>query len=216
MGKLIKLDENPQRRVMDFERQILESAMPEPAWEEDLAPPDPEAILAAAREEGERILREAYEEGIQRGREAGEQEFRAAVDSSVQALAQVSGAIQAAHRAFLDSLEPQVVSLVQSIAQRLLNREVRSDPELVAGTVREALNNIADRARLVVRLNPADLETVRNQKLSLLEDFDGVRQLDMMGDEGVSLGGCIVESELMQVDAQLDSQLERIFEAMME
>jgi flagellar assembly protein FliH len=169
-----------------------------------------------ARLETERLAQEAYEEGFRKGRADGEDEFRKEVGASAEALAAVSESIRAAHSAFLESLEPQVLSLVQAIVQRVLYRDMRADPDLVLRTVRHALENLTDRARLLVRLNPADLEVVRNHKLTFLEEFDGVRQMELMGDDTITSGGCIVESELMQVDAQLDERLERVFEAMLE
>jgi flagellar assembly protein FliH len=216
MGKLIKSDENRRGNITLYERQALESASSEPDWSGEEAHPDPESILETARLETERLAQEAYEEGFRKGRADGEDEFRKEVGASAEALAAVSESIRAAHGAFLESLEPQVLSLVQAIVQRVLYRDMRADPDLVLRTVRHALENLTDRARLLVRLNPADLEVVRNHKLTFLEEFDGVRQMELMGDDTITSGGCIVESELMQVDAQLDERLERVFEAMLE
>jgi len=216
MGKLIKSDENRRATITSFERKMLEESATQAEWSDESVLPDPESILEDARLEAERIAQEAYEEGFRKGRAAGEQDFQTEVGTSAEALRATSDAIRDAHASFLESLEPQVLSLVQAIVQRVLYRDMRADPELVLRTVRHALENLTDRAKLVVRLNPVDLDVVRNHKLTFLEEFDGVRQMELLGDETIAAGGCVVESELMQVDAQLDERLERIFEAMLE
>ncbi|MBI5095107.1 MAG: hypothetical protein HZB26_22060 [Candidatus Hydrogenedentes bacterium] len=216
MSKLIKSDEGERGRVTPFERQTLEGNVFGQEWLTEAETPSPEALLEEARIQAQQILQDAYDEGFRKGRDEGQESFQNEVSSSVNALAQVSEAIRAAHIAFIESLEPQVVSLVKAIVQRALYREMRLDPDLVLTTVQQALENLTERARVVVRLNPADLAVVRNHKLTFLEDFDGIRQLELAGDDTVALGGCVADSELMQVDAQLDARLERIFEAMLE
>ena len=108
--------------------------------------------------------------------------------------------------------EPQLVELVGAIAARILQREARTDRDLVGATVRRVLDRLFERERLVVRVNPLDLDALRDQKVTLLEEFDGVRQLDVIADESVGPGGCVVESKTLFVDAQLDAQLGRILD----
>ncbi|MDQ1258019.1 MAG: flagellar assembly protein FliH, partial [Candidatus Hydrogenedentes bacterium] len=112
------------------------------------------------------------------------------------------------------SLEPEVVKLVRQIAEALIHREVQTDPELIHRTVRKALSAILDRERLVVRVNPVDLEALRSNKVALLDEFDGVEVLDVEADPSIAPGGCVVDSELMHVDARIKTQLKRVLAAL--
>ena len=40
---------------------------------------------------------------------------------------------------------------------------------------------------------------------------DGFDHVDMVADDSVDIGGCVVESDTVRVDARLDKQLEQIF-----
>ena len=231
MAKVFKLDEVAAGSFRYFGRELLEEFPDRVPVTLDLPPAqqeaeeeaqaiDPEAIRAAvmaeARAEAEAMVKEAYAKGYERGTQDGREAFEQSIAQSAAALDRAAAAIGTARGAFFESLEPQVVELATLIARRVLSREVRADPELIHRTVRHALEKIADRQRLRVVLNPQDMEAFRTHKLSLLEDFAGVEELEVEADGRVSPGGCEVESELMQVDARLETLLARVLDALSE
>lgn len=216
MGKVFKSPHINARMLASYEREVLEEVLPHDPEADGNAPVTPEMILAKARAQAAQKVEEAYAEGLQRGTEASTERFAQAVAGSAEALGAAAQALQEAREAFLASLEPQVIELVGLIAGAVIEREARTDPELLRVTVRRALETLLDRERVVVHLHPADLEAMRAQKVTLLEEFDGVQRLDLEADESVPPGGCVIESELMHVDARLETQLERILDALRE
>ncbi len=172
------------------------------------------AVLAEAREEAEQKIREAYQEAYQRGLQQAQEQFDASIAQAAEALNAAAEAITRARQAFLDSLEPQVVALATIIAERVLQREVRTDPELIHAVARRALAKIADRQAVTARVNPADMEALRLHKIALLEDFEGVEELTIEADESVNPGGCVIESRLMQADARLETLLSTVLESL--
>lgn len=173
-------------------------------------------MLVHARTEAERIVREAYAEGLRRGTEAGRAQFFEAVGQSAEALRNAADAVRRAHDEFLESLTPQVLVLVQEIARRVLRREATADPELVRVMARAALSNLLERERVTMHFNPADLNALQERGISFLEEFDGTPHLSVVPHESVAPGGCIVETDALYVDARLDAQLEKVFEALTE
>lgn len=229
MSKVFKLEADAQlpKMVARYERVVLEElVVVEPEAEVEEPPvevePEPdinelrEAILAEAREEAAVKVREAYAEGHRRGMEAGRADFERSVGESVAALQAAAAAVVHARETFLNTLEPEVVALAVRIAERILLREAETDRGLVLRTVRKALEHLTDRESIVLRVNPADLEVVRAEKLRLTEEFDGIARVVVESDAGVLPGGCIAESSLMQVDARLGHQLEAIYSALKE
>jgi flagellar assembly protein FliH len=175
-----------------------------------------ETILAEARMEAERKIREAYDEAYQRGLDNGEEVFRESVAQAAQALENAALQILDARKAFLDALEPQVVELATLIAERVIDREVRTDPEIIVNTVRRALAQIADRQTLRLRVHPSDYEALRARQITLLEEFSGVEAIEIAPDDAVTPGGCIAESRLMQVDARMETLLGNVLETLTE
>lgn len=218
MARVIKSFEDGAGHARAFkndlrELQSVESVKAEPAGVEEL---DPARVLAEARSEAQRKIEEAYQVGYQRGAEAGREEFLASVAAAATALGQAGEAMQEAREAFIASLEPQVVDLACAIAQRIIRRELRLDPHLVAGIVRGAIENLADRERMRVHLNPADIEALQAQGMSLLEELRDVAHFEVVADESVEPGGCSVNTESIHADATLDTQLRKLMDALLD
>lgn len=205
------------RSLVDYERQVLEEPfLDEGGQEEGHEALTREAILAEARLEAAEKVKEAYAEGLRRGLEAAQAQYQEQVAESAAALQVAAGRMAEAREAFLASLEPQVVDLTVSVIRKVFQRELQSDSKIIRTSVRRALEHLVDRETVVVRLNPRDAEGLRSERVMLLEEFEGIRQMTIQTDASIAPGGCIVESALMQVDARLDSQLESILDEILE
>ena len=173
-----------------------------------------EEVLAEARAEAERKVQEAYQLGLEKGEAAGRAEFQESIAASAESLHAAAEAMRAAREEFLDSLEPDVVALSKLVAERVLDREVRTDPELIIATVRRALAKIIDRQRLIIHVHPKDHAALKAHEVALLEEFEGIEVLRIEPDESVTPGGCVVVSEMNQLDARMDTLLENVLQAL--
>ena len=79
-----------------------------------------------------------------------------------------------------------------------------------------ALLRTSTRHRLVIEVNPEDLELVSGSAEGLAARLGGVQRLDVVAERRVERGGCIVRTEEGEIDARIGSQLERLGELMTE
>ncbi|HZR99613.1 MAG TPA: FliH/SctL family protein [Chloroflexota bacterium] len=172
----------------------------EPAPVPEPEPVDVEAISAAAWEAGHQ---EGYEEGLRRA--AAEQ---AAVTERLAALA--GNALTDAHQ-FARALEEQLVELALAVAAKVVAREVERDPALVVGVVRDTLAELQDATIVRLRVHPDDHALVAPH-WERLRQQRGAEQGLLVADERVQRGGCIVETAVGRVDAQLDTRLAQVAE----
>ena len=129
--------------------------------------------------------------------------------------------------AFLDGVRSQILSLharweqsvmqfAFSVAQVILKREVSVDREVVLGQVREALRHLVGAEKVKLRVHPDDEEILRHRRADVFSSSDSLRDMVIEADDKIEAGGCIVESELGNVDARLSTQLKgletRLFE----
>ena len=49
-----------------------------------------------------------------------------------------------------------------------------------------------------------------------LEEFDAIDDLEIIPDDSVAPGGCVAQSELLEVDARMESQFQKIVDALLE
>ena len=171
-------------------------------------------ILAEARREAETKLQEAYAEGLRRGEEAAKTEYLQAVGQSADAFRSVAEAMRLAHEEFLGSFEPAITTLARAAAERVLRRELQhTDVDLIQATVRAAVRLLTEREQVKLHLNPNDITSLKEHGVDIAAELADATSFEIVPDEEVDSGGCVIESDTLRIDAQLEEQLARIFNA---
>lgn len=192
----------------------LEVWRPEPAAKRGPSPaalprPGPSASAAPAVDMVA-TEREARERGLAEGMRAAEESYRGKIGR----VDSLSAALQDEREGFFDRVEPELVRLAVSIAEKILDQELELRPELVVDMVRSAMKRLRDRERLRVSVNPRDFEQVRSARDDLIGAVDGVRKLEVVEDRRVDPGGCVIESQNGTLDARIRTQVAEITRAL--
>jgi flagellar assembly protein FliH len=216
MAKIIKPSERPADRCAPFERSALDAylidGMLDGGVEDEFRGSHAPHVMAQI----ERAVREGFEAGMRQGVEAARTEFKSAVGEAQEALRSAAQAIVQARETYLASMEPEVVRLAHAIASRILRREARVDVELMRTTIRAALEQLAERERVRLHMNPADLEALAQREIDIPREFGTFEHIEIIADETVGSGGCAVETESVSVDARIETQLQRILDGLLE
>jgi len=207
MPKIIKITALGRESVSSFERVPL---IPEDAAGGRHPAVEAAEILARANEEAQAIAREAYEEGLRRGIAEGERKFLEAVSGSAEVLKSAAAQVELSHKSFLDEIEPQLIRLAASIASKIIERESSVSHEVIQRTVRSALEKLIDEEHVVVRVNPNDLDTLRQYRAALMQEFDAIKRIYLVPDGAIDVGGCIAQTDSVRIDGRIASQLEKI------
>ena len=75
--------------------------------------------------------------------------------------------------------------------------------------VRGALRGIVERERVTVLVNPDDLEIVREAMDGLRASLGGIEHCEVQAERRVGRGGRIVRTPVGDVDARVETKLER-------
>lgn len=114
---------------------------------------------------------------------------------------------------FIATAEPEVIKLVLSIAEKVIGKLVEEHQTAVRAIVRQALErSLGD--RITVKINPEDLKRLQTEDLQFKDILDRTRHLHFKEDETIQKGGCVVETEVGTIDAQLETQLKAIRKAL--
>ncbi len=160
----------------------------------------------------EQIQKQAYDEGYEQGKKEGfEFGHKEGLEQTKQELQSYANHMQQLLRSFEtplreldDQVERELLSLVIAIVKQLVRREVKSDPNLIIGVVREALSILPVNSRNVrLMVHPEDAELIR--EIYALGDSE--LGWSLVEDPVINRGGCKVVTETSQVDATLDSRL---------
>jgi len=124
--------------------------------------------------------------------------------------------VLSAREAFLDQAEERSVELALLLAEKIVGVALDVRPELVVDAVRGTLRRAAERDHVVIEVNPTDLELVRREAGEVAAQLGGVRQLEVVAEQRVPSGGCVVRTAEGEIDARVETQLERATELLRE
>lgn len=175
----------------------------------------PARALAAAAAEAERIREHARAEGHAEGRAAGHADGLAEVASATASLGEALAGVEALRDEVAQAVEHDAIQLALELAEKVLAASLQARPELVVEVVQGALRRASDRRRITVLVNPRDLETVKAAIGDLQTQANGIEPADLQGDQRVGVGGAIVRTVEGEVDASVETQLERAAEVVM-
>jgi len=167
-------------------------------------------VVALAEEKARQIIAEAERErdGI---REQARQ------DGHAQGLAEwnsiVATASQRADK-LAKSWEETMLRLSVRVAEKIIGEQLRLHPETIVEIVRQVLKGARPGKRLVIQVNEAEAQRVRD-RIHCLTEFLGVNsEIEIAASASVPCGGCVIESELGIIDARLETQLKCLEDAL--
>lgn len=108
--------------------------------------------------------------------------------------------------------ETEIIKLVLAIAQKVVGYEVANNNHLIEKVVAEAILQVGKHKVVSIRLNPADVAKLKDAKITTESDST----FEIIADQKISPGGCIVETDFGCIDAQLETRMNEIIEQMLE
>lgn len=212
--------EEPERRVLVSARERLSAIETEIARAEArlsetqarLEDLEREANLARqmareARDQADAMRAEARREGRQEGIVEAEREMAEQL-AAVAALAE--GAVRARDE-YLHASEPEIIALVIEIARKVIGQELAMNKDAVAQVARRALEAAGQSEAYFLHLHPDDAAIVERQ---LQRDALGMT-LQVVPDERMAPGNCLVRTAHGRVDACVETQLNEIHQRML-
>jgi flagellar biosynthesis/type III secretory pathway protein FliH len=167
--------------------------------------------VARARDEAEEIVRTAHLEREALIAESKQQGYAAGLDKWNDALAEAWDA----RSRYLATNETVVVQLAMAVARKIVGEAVSIDPTAVLQSAREAIRSARGEQKLRLRVRPEDESIMRQQTIELKRANSEIGEIQVIADESITLGGCIVESSLGTIDAQFSTQLQSLERALL-
>jgi flagellar assembly protein FliH len=176
-------------------------------------------LITEAKTQATQIKAQAKKEAHQAAVEEVQAAFRQRLDQQMQsvlaALGDAARQIAESRQAWQQHWQEHAVELAAGLARRICRRELRHSPEISAEWIREALALAAGNGSIVLRLNPED-QAALGQVDAITGRLAGIGQVQVVADPAISLGGCRVETEFGSLDQQLETQLARLVEELLD
>jgi flagellar assembly protein FliH len=164
------------------------------------------AIVAAAETRVTQIEAEARDRGHEEGVAAGKASVDAEMESMIHTMRDLIESARAERHEIIETAEPELVRLALAIAERVVHQHIALEPSVVVDNVRQALTRLATREVVTLRVNPADLDTIREHRDAIVASTD-VDHLRIVEDQRVDRGGVIIETDAGTIDSKISTQL---------
>jgi len=164
------------------------------------------SIVDDAQRRAAEIENDARSQGFEQGAGDGRAAAQAEMDEMLETMRGLVEMARAERHKIIESAEPEIVRLSVALAERILNQHVALDANAVLEMARSAISRLVNRETVTVRVNPADIETMRGHrdKLMAMNDIDNLRVIE---DQRVDRGGVVIETDAGTIDAKISTQL---------
>ena len=201
----------------DFERSLFKNMDLDPACPDKDAAPQISESQAEDKEDKapsvddikEAAFQKGFLEGKKVGFESGANKADAVIGSLSQALAQLKNIRQEIYQ----EIEKEVTQLALSIARKIVCHEVKTTRETVTCVARKALSRVDNPGKIKIKLNPADLQFIKDTQNQLSHFLDNVDKIRFEAEESIQSGGCLIETDRGDIDARIEKQFQAIEES---
>ena len=152
-------------------------------------------------------LLEGQKQGFQQGFVSGEHAGRETFAQAVVPVNALFGKISAWQQDKEREQRHFICELVQKVAQQVIRAELTLMPQQILALVEETLDALPGKTeKVVVHLNPQDLERIRNINPALPEEWK------LVANSELPVGGCQLVTDNAEADASCDARLEACME----
>ena len=179
-----------------------------------------ERIVEDTRKEAEELLekvhKDGYDEGYKEGKEQGIKDGREHIEDELKEI--VRQANDKAQKTIQDAkeltaeyfirAEDDIVKIVMMAIEKIIPQHFLDVPKAVLPVVREAIRHVRDQKEIKVHVAPDSYDlilTARPEFQAMLTD--GTAIIEVVSDEALKAGDCVIETPNGGVDARLSTQL---------
>ncbi|MDR0777726.1 MAG: flagellar assembly protein FliH [Azonexus sp.] len=189
------------------------STEPPPAAAQ-VPPPEPEpSIRLPSTEEIERLRAEAraagYAAGLAEGRAAAAEESRQNAVEATQQFGELTGNLKRSLEQLDQTVAEQLLALAVEIAAQVTRGQIAVREDVLLPVVREAIAALPlSHGEMTLRLNPADATNLYQE----LTDALSQSSVQIVEDESISIGGCLLQAGTSEIDARIETRWKRVLE----
>ncbi|MBM4165816.1 MAG: hypothetical protein FJ218_02680 [Ignavibacteria bacterium] len=114
------------------------------------------------------------------------------------------------HKMLLERIEQIVPKLSIAISEKIIRKQLSIANDVIVAQVRDAIRRVVGVNKVRLRINQEDEAMLREHRSSLMQEVDSINDIIIEIDDKIEPGGCILESDMGNVDARLSTQLKQI------
>jgi len=115
-------------------------------------------------------------------------------------------------KSFENDFHKLVAKVSKKIAEKILKKELEKD-SIIENILEQNLSKIIGANDIIIKLNAKDYELIQKSNKEYLKSA-GISKIRFEANENIQVGGCLVESEIGNLDARVESQINELIKAL--
>jgi len=170
------------------------------------------ARIAEENQMRDQELKRRYQQGFEAGFNTAKKELESEFDDMMlkksEEFYRILESFEEKLTGYESMFDTLVIKLAVKISEKIIRDEIKNH-STIENSINEAVKKVIGANQVHIKMNPADYELINsNGKAVMIErNFDKVK---FEVTDNVEEGGCVIETEIGNVDARIQSQIEAI------
>ncbi len=164
-------------------------------------------IVESAQTGAAEISQQARTEGHDSGYHDGVTKAESEMEEMLATMRGLIDMARVERHKIVEGAESEIVKLAMGIAEKVINKAVEVDRDVVVAITKAAIGELVAREAITVRVNPIDLERMKQHRDSMLA-LGETKHMRVIEDQRVDPGGVVVETDAGTLDAKIGTQVE--------
>ena len=173
-------------------------------------------IIKEAKKKAEILEREGYEKGFVQGEKDGYEIGIKKAEQIINRLNNLLNEMEGFKREIVKRFEKEILDLIFEISKKIINFKIENDADSLKYTILKTIKYCSDEYKIKIKINPEDYEILKGFNINYITDKEDNRKIELVADDNVDRGGCIISTSSGDLDARIKSQLDQIHRALVD
>lgn len=175
-----------------------------------------EKALEKLKEIQEQAYQQAYQLGLDEGHKKAFEKTSERIQSSLNELDQTLIAFKEMKKEILNSNENHFIQLCYHMASKLAQYELKNHNEALVEIIKSAVGQSYDEEKITVQVSDSQFEFIEELKSKTGREIEFLKKITFEKNPELQPGGCVVETNFGEVDAQIGKRIELLWEQIVE
>jgi flagellar assembly protein FliH len=173
-----------------------------------------EGETSDAQENVSLIEQDAYEKGFVQGEKDGFELGERKANKVIENIEKLFDEMSTLKQEVLKQHEKEILDLTFAIAEKIVHRVTRFNEGGVKEAVFNALSLAIEKSKIVLNVNPEDYDYIEELRPDLCKKYKELKSIIVGSDPSITRGGCLLETPYGDIDARIETQLEKIYQCL--
>lgn len=176
-----------------------------------------EEVIRRVNQIREVAQQDGFQQGLNEGLNAGKiqayEEARAESSIQLEKFNSFLTGCENSREEIFKANESFLMETLTKLTQRVILKELENDRTYITRVAKDLVENVKSREYIRLQVNVTDFEAAGKIREDLEKELGELKNMTIEVNEDIELGGCMVETDLNAVDATIEAQLQKVFEA---